>query len=35
MDSLAEIYVQLPAGSVGDWTVPLIDALYGLIGGIL
>ena len=32
---IAAIYESLPSGSMGDWTVPLIDILYGLIGGAL
>lgn len=33
--SLATIHESLPSGSIGDWTVPLIELLYGLIGGAL
>lgn len=33
MDSLADLYLALPSASIGDWTVPLIQVLYGLIGG--
>ena len=31
----ATIYESLPSGSIGDWTVPLIELFYGLIGGML
>lgn len=35
MGSLADIYVLLPSGSIGDWTVPLISMLHGLLGGLV
>ena len=35
MDSLSNLYLALPSGSVGDWTVPLIAVFYDIMGGML